>query len=82
MKHSGALALALTVFPEITFSQGYTNQTEVPLYGLSPPVYPSRTSLSLRCHSILEMQPNSSQLVPMAQLPQPGQQHMLVRKPL
>lgn len=26
--------------------QGYTNESEVPLYGLSPPVYPSRKLLS------------------------------------
>jgi beta-glucosidase len=42
MKYFDALALSLALFPNVAFSQGYTNESEVPLYGLSPPVYPSR----------------------------------------
>jgi beta-glucosidase len=42
MKYFDALALSLALFPNVAFSQGYTNESEVSLYGLSPPVYPSR----------------------------------------
>jgi hypothetical protein len=42
MKYFDALALSLALFPYVAFSQGYTNESEVHLYGLSPPVYPSR----------------------------------------
>jgi beta-glucosidase len=44
MKYFDALALSLALFPNVAFSQGYTNESEVHLYGLSPPVYPSRKS--------------------------------------
>ncbi|KAH7085322.1 beta-glucosidase-like protein [Paraphoma chrysanthemicola] len=41
MKAFDILALSLALFPSFTLSQGFTNESEVPLYGLSPPVYPS-----------------------------------------
>ena len=42
MKSSSILALSVALFSGPSLSQGYTNQSEVPLYGQSPPVYPSR----------------------------------------
>lgn len=42
MRFADALALAIALFPGLSVAQGYTNESEVPLYGLSPPVYPSR----------------------------------------
>ncbi|KAF2125849.1 glycoside hydrolase family 3 protein [Dothidotthia symphoricarpi CBS 119687] len=41
MKSSSLLTLCVALFPSLAFSQGYTNESEVHLYGLSPPVYPS-----------------------------------------
>ncbi|XP_014560429.1 glycoside hydrolase family 3 protein [Bipolaris victoriae FI3] len=41
MRFADALALAIALFPGLSVAQGYTNESEVPLYGLSPPVYPS-----------------------------------------
>ncbi|KAF1920656.1 beta-glucosidase-like protein [Ampelomyces quisqualis] len=38
MKYTSAIAALL---PTLAVTQGYTNESEVPLYGLSPPVYPS-----------------------------------------
>jgi beta-glucosidase len=45
MKYSSTLTVGVALFPGLTSSQGYTNQSEVPLYGLSPPVYPTRKHL-------------------------------------
>jgi beta-glucosidase len=42
MKYSSALAVSIALFADISAAQGYTNQSEVPLYGQSPPVYPTR----------------------------------------
>lgn len=42
MRYSSALAVSVALLPNPVVSQGYTNQSEVPLYGQSPPVYPSR----------------------------------------
>ncbi|KAH7355787.1 beta-glucosidase-like protein [Pyrenochaeta sp. MPI-SDFR-AT-0127] len=41
MKTFSLLTLGVSLFPAISVSQGYTNESEVHLYGLSPPVYPS-----------------------------------------
>lgn len=45
MRSSSLLALSIALFPSHAFSQGYTNESEVHLYGQSPPVYPSRMCL-------------------------------------
>jgi hypothetical protein len=45
MRYSSALAVSVALFSSPSVSQGYTNQSEVPLYGLSPPVYPTREFL-------------------------------------
>lgn len=42
MRYSSALAVSVALLPNPVISQGYTNKSEVPLYGQSPPVYPSR----------------------------------------
>jgi beta-glucosidase len=42
MRYSSAVAASFALLPNLVVSQGYTNESEVPLYGLSPPVYPSR----------------------------------------
>ena len=42
MRYLDSLALGLALFPGVSVAQGYTNESEVPLYGLSPPVYPTR----------------------------------------
>lgn len=44
MKSSDLIALSIALFSGPAFAQGYTNQSEVPFYGQSPPVYPSRES--------------------------------------
>ncbi|KAJ4992147.1 glycosyl hydrolase family 3 N terminal domain-containing protein [Stagonosporopsis vannaccii] len=41
MKSSHLIALSIALFSGSGLSQGYTNESEVPLYGQSPPVYPS-----------------------------------------
>ncbi|KAG9190353.1 beta-glucosidase [Alternaria panax] len=41
MRYSSAVAVSFALLPNLAVSQGYTNESEVPLYGLSPPVYPS-----------------------------------------
>ncbi|KAJ4363719.1 hypothetical protein N0V95_001035 [Ascochyta clinopodiicola] len=41
MKSSDLIALSIALFSNPSLSQGYTNQSEVPLYGQSPPIYPS-----------------------------------------
>ncbi|KAH8727042.1 beta-glucosidase-like protein [Phaeosphaeriaceae sp. PMI808] len=41
MKYSGALVASVALFASPSVSQGYTNESEVHLYGLSPPVYPT-----------------------------------------
>jgi beta-glucosidase len=43
MKSSSLIALSIALYADQSLSQGYTNESEVPLYGLSPPVYPTRT---------------------------------------
>lgn len=48
MKYPSALALGIALFPGLSVSQGYTNESEVPLYGLSPPVYPTREYAHMR----------------------------------
>lgn len=45
MKSSNVIALSIALFSGSSLCQGYTNESEVPLYGLSPPVYPSRSLL-------------------------------------
>jgi hypothetical protein len=42
MKTLNVVALSVAFLPTLAVSQGYTNDSEVTLYGLSPPVYPSR----------------------------------------
>lgn len=42
MKTSSLIALSIALYADQSLSQGYTNESEVPLYGLSPPVYPTR----------------------------------------
>ena len=37
-----ALPAIILSFCPFTTGQGYTNESEVPYYGLSPPVYPTR----------------------------------------
>jgi len=41
MKSSSLIALSIALYADQSLSQGYTNESEVPLYGLSPPVYPT-----------------------------------------
>ncbi|KAF2855945.1 glycoside hydrolase family 3 protein [Plenodomus tracheiphilus IPT5] len=44
MKYSSSFLAALAALtPAPAVSQGYTNESQVPLYGLSPPIYPSPT---------------------------------------
>ena len=42
MRSCNLLALGIALFTDPSFAQGYTNESEVPLYGQSPPVYPTR----------------------------------------
>jgi hypothetical protein len=78
MRYSGVLAVSIALLPSLSLSQGYTNESEVPLYGLSPPVYPTR-----EYHDRPDLQhADKLQLVAMAQLPLHGLQHMLVQKTL
>jgi beta-glucosidase len=42
MKSCDLVALSIVLFSGPAFAQGYTNESEVSLYGQSPPVYPSR----------------------------------------
>lgn len=45
-----SLVGALLPFVPQTQAQGYTNASELPYYGLSPPVYPTRKlSTTLAC---------------------------------
>lgn len=39
---------ALLALSSVCLGQGYTNESEVPFYGQSPPVYPSRKYQSLK----------------------------------
>ncbi|OAK95119.1 beta-glucosidase-like protein [Phaeosphaeriaceae sp. SRC1lsM3a] len=41
MRYTGAFAVSAALLPTVAVAQGYTNESEVPLYGLSPPVYPT-----------------------------------------
>jgi hypothetical protein len=74
MRYSSALAVSVTLLPNSVVSQGYTNQSEVPLYGLSPPVYPSRKHFG----HFRMIPANSKQLSVMEQPHLPGHLHMLV----
>lgn len=42
MKSLTTALCALAGQSTLVLGQGYTDESEVPLYGLSPPVYPSR----------------------------------------
>lgn len=44
MRPFAVLCWAALSTTELCAGQGYTNKSEVPLYGQSPPVYPSRKS--------------------------------------
>ncbi|KAI4667384.1 uncharacterized protein J4E79_002070 [Alternaria viburni] len=41
MRYSSAVTVSFALLPNLAVSQGYTNESEVPFYGLSPPVYPT-----------------------------------------
>jgi hypothetical protein len=43
MKFCCSVVVSCALLLGLPAAQGYTNQSEIPLYGLSPPVYPSRT---------------------------------------
>jgi hypothetical protein len=51
MRYSSAVAVSVALLPNLAVSQGYTNESEVPLYGLSPPVYPTRKCCDQRWDS-------------------------------
>ncbi|KAH6638223.1 beta-glucosidase-like protein [Boeremia exigua] len=63
MKSSHLLALSIALFSRSSLSQGYTNESEVPLYGQSPPIYPSPSSSGSSSSAWAEAYARAKQLV-------------------